>query len=232
MKKNDGKDYIYVIWKEPNERRRYIIGELVKGEDYEFSYNHEIEDAVRHGFNGFICFKDLKKTYRSNFLFPAFSSRLPDERRKGIEEILERYELSAYDSYELLKRSGAKLPTDNFEFINPLPENFETETLERHFYIAGSRYYIGCEQKNCEKAVYVELKDKLTLNLEPTNESDKYAIKVYHGSNHLGYIPRYYSQGLTKFIKNKYEYHCEVSRVNKDKNCNECIEVKIVIMKV
>ena len=50
-------------------------------------------------------------------LFAVFGARLPDKRRPEIKEILETYGMTEYDEFELLKRSGAKLPTDNYEFV-------------------------------------------------------------------------------------------------------------------
>ena len=38
-------------------------------------------------------------------------------KRQQIKEILETYGMTEYDEFELLKRSGAKLPTDNYEFV-------------------------------------------------------------------------------------------------------------------
>lgn len=109
-------DKIHVIWKDPYTQKQYTIGELVKKVGYQFSYGYEIEQANDKGFKGFICFNNFKETYYSDVLFPVFSSRLPDHRRRGIERILKRYGLDKYDAYELLKRSGAKLPTDNYKF--------------------------------------------------------------------------------------------------------------------
>ncbi|MBU3181659.1 hypothetical protein [Clostridium psychrophilum] len=48
-------------------------------------------------------------------MFPAFSSRLPDKRRKDVKEILAKY-----DAFELLKKSGGKLPIDSLKFIDPI----------------------------------------------------------------------------------------------------------------
>lgn len=230
MRKNDGKDYIYVIWKEPETRRQYTIGELVKNGCYQFSYGYEVEQAIEMGFKGFICFDNFKETYYSNVLFPAFSSRLPDQRRRGIERILKRYGLDEYDAYELLKRSGAKLPTDNYEFIDPLPVEIKDCEVERYFYIAGPRHYIGCKGIECNKSIDINVGDELSLVLEADNKFDNYAIKVYDNrENHIGYIPRYYSKNLTNFIKNGHRYYCNVHLVNKDGNCNECIKAKLII---
>ena len=52
-------------------------------------------------------------------LFPVFASRLPDRKREDIDKILQKYGLKEFDEYELLKKSGARLPIDNLEFIVP-----------------------------------------------------------------------------------------------------------------
>ena len=43
-------------------------------------------------------------------LFPVFASCLPDRKRKDIDKILQKYGLKEFDEYELLKKSGARLP--------------------------------------------------------------------------------------------------------------------------
>ena len=58
----------------------------------------------------------MNAVYKYENLFPVFASRLPDRRRKDIKKILYKYGLLEYDSYELLRRSGAKLPTDHLQF--------------------------------------------------------------------------------------------------------------------
>ena len=40
-------------------------------------------------------------------------------KMEDIDKILKTYQMKNYNEFELLKRSGAKLPTDNFEFIMP-----------------------------------------------------------------------------------------------------------------
>lgn len=37
-----------------------------------------------------------------------------------MKEILQKYGLNEYDEYMLLKRSGARLPIDSLEFIDPI----------------------------------------------------------------------------------------------------------------
>jgi len=68
--------------------------------------------------------------------------------------------------------------------------------------------------------------------LEPSNKYDKFAIQVINSNKEiLGYIPRYYSENLSNFIKNGYKYDLMASLVNKNKNCNECIKVKLKVKK-
>lgn len=120
-----GRDYIYLVWKDIKTRKQYIVGQLSKNGQFEFSYGFEVKEAIKNGFKVLIPFGDINKVYKSDILFPAFSSRLPDMKRKGIEKILSKYGLEEYDSYKLLKRSGAKLPIDNLEFIDPILDELE-----------------------------------------------------------------------------------------------------------
>lgn len=120
MSNKDNRDYLYLIWKEPKTGRNYAVGELSKNGQFEFSYGYEIEKAMENGFKLLISFEDINKIYKSDTLFPTFTSRLPNKKRSGLEKILSKYGLIEYDSYELLKRSGARLPIDNLEFIDPI----------------------------------------------------------------------------------------------------------------
>ena len=114
---NIEKEFLYLVWQCTSNGRQYIVGELSKNKQYEFCYCGEIEEAMRNGFKPLISVSKTDVVYRSEELFPAFSSRLPDRKRKDIDKILNQYGLNEYDAYELLKRSGAKLPTDNLQFV-------------------------------------------------------------------------------------------------------------------
>lgn len=223
--KKDGRDYLYLIWKEPISRRNYIIGQLSKNSQYEFAYGYEVEQAIEKGFELLIPFDKIDKVYKSDTLFPTFSSRLPDRKRRGIEMILAKYGLKEFDEYRLLKRSGARLPIDSLEFIDPILEEYNGE-IKRIFSIAGTRHYIGCDSENCEKAIHLDVGDRLSLEREPTNEFDKNAIKIMDkNNNHIGYLPRYYSESVIEYLKHGATYECKVIEVNKDTECHECIRV-------
>lgn len=120
MPQKDGKDYLYLIWKSEKSRKQYVIGQLIKNGQYEFQYADDIQNAINDGFTPLLCFPDVDKVYTDTKLFSVFASRLPDKKRKGIQNILKKYNLEEYDEYMLLKRSGARLPIDSLEFIDPI----------------------------------------------------------------------------------------------------------------
>ena len=121
MSRINNRDYIYLVWKDHSTRQRYIVGELSRNGKYKFEYRIEdVNKAINNGFEPLIAFPSLDEVYESYDIFPAFSSILPDKRRKDIKEILAKYKLETYDAFELLKKSGGKLPTDSLEFIDPM----------------------------------------------------------------------------------------------------------------
>lgn len=224
MSQKDGKDYLYLIWKSEKSRKQYVIGQLIKNGQYEFLYADDIQNAINDGFTPLLCFPDVDKVYTDTKLFSVFASRLPDKKRKGIQNILKKYNLEEYDEYMLLKRSGARLPIDSLEFIDPILDMDGSGT--RIFFMAGVRHYLECEGDDCEKAVAVTRGDKIVLRREPDNEYDQNAVQMLDVSGHiLGYIPRYYSEGVSEMLVHNKNITCHVYHV--DKNCNECVEAII-----
>lgn len=226
-----GRDYIYLVWEDIKTRKQHIVGQLSKKGQFEFSYGFEVEEAIKNGFKLLISFEQIDKVYKSDILFPVFSSRLPDMKRKGIDRILRKYGLDEYDDYKLLKRSGAKLPIDNLEFIDPVFDDNEGN-IKRIFYLAGPRHYLGCEGIDCAKSEDVNVGEQLKLDLEPDNKFDSNAIKVLKANNvHLGYLPRYFYESVISLLNKGYQYNCKIYDIQKDNNCNECIKVQLEMSK-
>ena len=222
------RDYLYLIWKDNNTRRQYIVGQLSKNGHYEFKYSGEVEQAIKAGFTPLVSFQDIKSVYCSDELFPVFASRLPDRKRKDIGKILEKYCLEEYDAYKLLKMSGAKLPIDTLQFIDPILD-FENE-FERVFYMAGVRHYLGCNGEECKNSIEVTRGDEVFLEKEPENQYDSNAIKIVNSEGMLlGYLPRYYSQAFTRLINEKRNVSCHVCDVEKEKCCSECIKLVVKV---
>lgn len=224
----EGKDYLYLIWKCASNRRQYIIGQLTKNGQYEFKYCEEIEKAIEVGFTPLVSFERLDVVYKSEKLFPVFASRLPDRKRKDIKKILKKYGLEEYDSYQLLKKSGAKLPIDHLQFIDPIL-NYES-SFEKLFCVAGARHYLGCDGNKCREAIQVAKGDEVFLAHEVGNPYDENAIRIVNEHQEiLGYVPRYYAQAFAKFIEEDRVEECYIANVAKENCCDECISVIIKI---
>lgn len=228
--KND-KDYLYLIWKDNETRRLFTVGQLSRNEQFEFTYGFEVEEAITRGFNLLFTFPEVNKKYTCPRIFPTFACRLPDKKRKGIENILMKYDMDEYDEYTLLKRSGASLPIDNLQFIDPiLPDN--VLPIKRIFWLSGVRQYQGCNGQECAKAIDSTVDEALFLEKEPTNSKDKFAIKVLSSDNELvGYIPRYYSESISSKLEDGVKYTCKVYEVRREHYCNECIKVELILDK-
>lgn len=229
---NYSKNTLLLIWKEPQSRKNFVIGQLEKGSGYKFRYCPSVNEAIKFGFSTLIGFEDLNKTYESNILFPAFSSRLPDRKRRDISTILSKYDLSEYDEYLLLKHGGARLPIDTLEFAPML----DTPPLDAVINVAGTRHYLGCgkddpSNDDCKNiSISLNANDKILLVPEPDNTYDKNAIKLSTmGGVTIGYIPRYYSETILPFLDQTHSITCFVEEFNGKKPCEDCVKVRLKI---
>lgn len=222
-------NYLLLIWKDPKSRRNYTVGKLTRSDKYYFEYCEEYKEAEDAGWRELEAFPD-DRVYENTELFLPFSSRLPDKKRRDIKAILNKYELASYDEFELLRKSGARLPIDTYEFIDPIfPED---KTVKREFFIMGIRHVADCEGKNCPNLPPVAVGDNLLFVEEPENENDPYAIRVETvGGDPLGYVPRYYNRSVLDRLKKQSSYSCEVIDINQNGPCAECVKVRLRIPK-
>ncbi len=223
-------NFLYLIWKNPQNRRNYTVGKLEKHElGYSFEYCNEYKMAQEDGWSLIQAFPEEKK-YVSEELFPVFASRLPDRKRRNIEDILKKYGLDSYDGYELLKQSGGRLPIDTYEFVDPIFD--DDKIIDRDFYIVGIRHICGCDGEICEKRPQLQIGMKLVLMPEPTNPYDVFAVQVQTvKKEQLGYIPRYYSQSISERLESGMTYDCTILEICDERNCQECVKVKLVMPK-
>lgn len=221
-------NYLLLIWKDPETRRNYTVGKLTRGDCFTFQYYGEAENAEEAGWKLLGAFPTYQE-YRSNTMFPVFSSRLPDKKRRDIQSILEKYGLMEYDEFELLRRSGARLPIDTYEFIDPIPPD-DTE-VEREFYITGIRYHSACQGSDCGALPGVKVGDILLLEEEPENAYDPMAIRVLTQEKEvLGYVPRYYNKAILARLHDGMGYSCKITEVNANmRNCSECLKARLTM---
>lgn len=228
MLKTNGKDCLKLVWKDPDSRKNYVVGELEKNGGYIFRYGDEYKEAEKVGFEALASFEDMDAEYKSDKLFPAFSSRLPDRKRTNIQDILKKYGLEEYDEYQLLKKSGAKLPIDNLEFIDPIGKE---KKATREFFVSGARYYIECDGVDCQKnCVNLETGTTLRLSLEDSNEKDSNAIMLLtKEGKKVGYVPRYYCVDIRRRMLKGETPDITVVSFMQDSMCSSCIRVRLVM---
>lgn len=203
---------LWLIWKEPKERRRFIIGTLkYENGKYTFEYiNPELSDAQKNGFEFFPGFNDIKKKYESTGeMFANIESRLPNTGRPDYLEILNVYNLDIdSDKMTILEKTKGRLLTDNFEFVPVFNKN------KIEFEVAGTSHSEDLKKYKD----FLKINDNLYLEKESDNQYDKYAIKIIYKkdnkSYHLGYVPRYYSKDLTEMLDKKVEYSAKIKSLN------------------
>lgn len=212
---------LWVIWKNPKSRRRYLIGELVQEDNgYTFKYS---KDEIE-GFDYFPGFANKNETYYSQELFSNILNRLPNPNRPDYEDILSSYELNKDSSkMEMLQKTKGRLLTDTFEFVEPFNENNIV------FEVAGIRH---CSDfRKCKDKLKIE--DEVILKLEKDNKYDDNAIMiVYMGKYEIGDVPRYYSKPLADLLKKEIKYNAVIMKLNIDsKFDDENVTVKVIIEK-
>jgi hypothetical protein len=223
------KDELWLIWKEPNTRRRYKIGILIKENNlFKFNYvNPELDDAKKVGFKYFPGFDNLTKVYESEELFQNILTRLPNKKRPDYLEILNCYNLEMdSDNFEILKATRGRNITDNYEFVPA----FDPSKIE--FEVAGTSHCKDIDE--CKK--YLRINKKLYLEPEPDNIYDKYAIKIIFKEDdkfyHLGYVPRYYCKELLDKLNKKVAYSAMIQSLNLNSKLSDEIitaNVKLIL---
>ncbi|HDR4614606.1 TPA: HipA domain-containing protein [Bacillus cereus] len=228
---NNKIDKLLLIWKDPETRTRFTIGELSFEKEtntYKFQYQQPgLDDAKEHGFKDYPNFPNLTQVYElEGKLFPSIKSRLPQQKRPDFPEILDRYGLdTSCTDLELLEATRGRLATDNFEFVKPINVDGEVQP-KITFDLAAARYYnFSLVAKD------LQVGDAIKLELEDSKH-DKFAVKVLTiGNVHIGYVPKYYSQEVHCILK-KYP-KCSASIVALDidnKNPDEWAKITLEIV--
>lgn len=217
MKKKE----MYLTWKEPLKRKRYVVGVLTYQKDkYNFKYGYEIKGAIEEGFSLLREFTDVEKNYESEKLFFSFRSRIPSRVRGDFKEFLEKRELTIETTdFLLLKETRGILPTDTLEFLEVMP-SIDEKNFEFEFYLVGTKYY--CKEK----------KEILNVRIERDleNKCDKYAIVLLDYNDtpptKIGYVPNCYCKELSELVE-KNILNVEVTKTIWDEGFYPEIKIKI-----
>ena len=89
---------------------------------------------------------------------------------------------------------------------------------------------MSCFGEDCKKKEAITRGDELLLEIDEGNVEDINAVKVLTKENcHIGYIPRYYSETVKEIIKAGRKISCNVTMVNAERNCDECIKMQLKV---
>ena len=204
-----------MTWRAGRGHRRIIVGEIRSNASTTyFKYIREgVENAKKDGFICYPDFPEISKTYNTNVL-RILSQRLNDSERTDINLYYDFWEIPKNcikDPYRLLAYTGGILPTDNFEF---LVDFYGTKNVSLVTELTGLSIHSPISTGELSEG------DKLIWKLEPENQYDKYAVRIYKNNKFIGYVKKihnhlFYKKGsrfLTVSIK-KIEHNGHIKKV-------------------
>jgi len=206
-------DKIYLIWRKGAGSSRHVIGVLYKDENNTFSFKYFdkeiLEKAKKDGFLNYPSFPKDNEIHKD--VLEVFKRRLPNPTRRDYDDFLDYWCAKEFknDNFALLGLTGAKLQTDNFEFIAPhyeVPAVFYTE-------IAGL-HHINEEALNVLREL--ECNNNVNLKTDPDNKFDKNAVKVFYRDQHAGYIKAIHCASISKALKNNLNVKATIKNIIKN----------------
>jgi hypothetical protein len=179
---------IYLVWRKGAGQGREIVGTLEKKADGRgvFSYAPEVEQLTKKGFTPYVEFKDLHKAYNGNVI-EIFGQRLTKGDRPDISRFYDFWEVDAAqkdDQFYLLGKTQGLVPTDNFEFLAEYHMQPGVHFLTEIAGLSVTKIAKGAVQNG----------DILRFELDPSNSSDPFAVKVFKGNLHVGFIKKVHSR--------------------------------------
>lgn len=215
-------DVIYLTWRKDVDKVRRIIGVLKKNNgNYTFEYIREnVEKAIKEDqFSFYQPFSEFKK-YENNVL-EYFKRRLLNPQRRDYDDFLNYWGAINYkdDIFSLLGLTGAKLLTDNFEFIAPhkeLPASFYTDLSWLN---TNSKYVV----ESIKALSNIEVEKCLTLITEPNNKYDKKAVKVLFDNEKLGYIKSIHCDNIYDALTQNKDVRVQVANIIKNGTIKEIL---------
>lgn len=216
-------DKIYLTWRKDVDRPRHIIGILQRdNNNYSFMYSEKnvAIAAQEDDFTYYPAFNDVNKVYTDNVL-EVFKRRLLNPQRRDYDNFLNYWGAISYkdDTFSLLGLTGAKLLTDNFEFIAPhkeYPARFNTDVSWLN---TKSQYIVDSIRQLSNK----EVEDRISLELQPENSYDNKAVKVLFEKETLGYIKSIHCENVFDAISENKSVKLHVANITKNGTIKEVL---------
>lgn len=187
-------DRLFVMWAEPAQGRRTVIGHLRRETDGEFTFSYDESGLREAQARGFVLLSEfpLAQTYRSRYLFSTFAQRIPSPKRPDYRAMLDAWGVSGDDQLELLAVSGGIQHTDSLELAEYRAAD---DPLD-----APVRMRIAAE-KHFPAAAQLKPGDELELQRDLSNPSDPLATWfVLREGERVGYVPRQYTALIAKHL--------------------------------
>ncbi|MHB2149850.1 HIRAN domain-containing protein [Calditrichota bacterium LG25] len=101
----------------------------------------------------------------------------------------------------------------------------EKEIFINQFSVAGFRFYEG-------EALLPQMKtgQVLQLQLDPENEYDKYAVKIFYKGRHIGFVPRSDNKHICRLLRQKVKLICRIAEIRLDEVPWQQLAVKVWIV--
>lgn len=203
---------LFLMWKD-SEGSRHQIGVL---EENLFTYlpkeGDEMKKAIAAGFQGFPAF-DMQKAEHRNPL-PVFMRRCPPKERRDFDEYLKAFSLNPespevqnMSDFALLGYTGAYVPNNPFNLINPFSN--QNKAFEFVMQIAGAHHWYFA--KNSKEGI--EGKNLQAIK-EPENTKDHNAVFLKLDDHKFGYIQRGLNTSFASWIDDDRIESIKISRVN------------------
>ncbi len=216
-------DKIYLTWRKDVDRPRHIIGILQRdNNNYSFMYSEKnvAIAAQEDDFTYYPAFNEINKVYTDNVL-EIFKRRLLNPQRRDYEDFLNYWGAIGYkeDTFSLLGLTGAKLLTDNFEFIAPheeCPARFNTDVSWLN---TKSKYVVDKIRQLTNK----EIEERLSLKQEPENSYDDKAVKVLFEQELLGYLKSIHCENVFNAINKGKMVRTQVANIIKNGTIKEVL---------
>jgi len=208
---------LIVNWRAHRTNEIVPVAELVVTHEqgaprFEFGYLEGARRAINLGFQPFLAFAQLEKRYDSASLFPFFQNRvLPSTRTDYHEYVAELgFDARTADAVELLGRSGGVRQTDRIETVLAPTNDLETKEYATHFLVRGVRHVAG-EDRRFEELVAGQ---RLDVQIEPDNQVNQRARKLFYGPQPIGYVPNYLLRDVDLLEELGESLRFEIERVN------------------
>ncbi|AKT40907.1 hypothetical protein [Chondromyces crocatus] len=208
---------LFVTWFSPEQRSSVMVGRLVHHRDdgeefYEFRYIRSCLEAVKQGFQPFLAFPELHRSYRSRQLFPFFSNRVIPTSRPEFIPFVRTLGLNptAADAMDILGRSGGRRETDRVELI-AAPVRDESGSYTTHFLLRGVGHFPEAEER-IEK---LATEEPLFCRVVALSDANPKAVMLWTtDAQAIGFMPGYLTHEVAALLHTGRAVHVSVEQVN------------------